>query len=145
MANILLFSCLLGPLQAVLLHLAVYHHHPVQVVNNSTVLYNFIFKTPTTHPQDITVVHFIDVLLLIPENRKGQESRCLGKTLMLNWGDKSWGKSAYPAKFLGVKKKNIRFFFDYRWVKTKLGLEVALHDTLVSAVNVKALQPHAGY
>lgn len=43
--------------------------------NNPVVLHNLILKTFTTHPKDIMVAHFIDVMLLILETRKGQESR----------------------------------------------------------------------
>lgn len=92
--NILL-PRLLGPLQAVCLHLA------AQEVNDSTGLY-LILKTLTTQlpGRHSGLPHGHHAAFL--ENWKGQESGYLGKTSMFNWGDKSWGKTAHSAKFLGV-------------------------------------------
>lgn len=54
--------------------------------------------------------HFTNVMLLIPENWKAQEPSCLGKTSMLNGGDKSWGGKCLPSK-VPVGKEKIPDFF----------------------------------
>lgn len=69
--------------------------------NNSVVLHNLILKTLTTHPKDIMVAHFIDVMLLILDNQKGPESRLtreLNPRKKVSTQQCSWGQHTSPPR-----------------------------------------------